>query len=243
MVLSSCVFLRPTPTPMKTRFFHHQGTDKAAGVILLFPGLSDSVAGFERQGFVERLRRYAPEHDLLGVDAHFGYYRKGLLLERLESDVVRLLVESGYRETWLVGISMGGLGALAFARLYPKGVSGVMLFAPYLGSGPPLEEIVRAGDLCLWKETSEPEGESDEDRFYRDNWRFLRSRFCDEPATGRNPGPEIWFGYGDADRPVTAGLLLLEKLGEEHIGTVGGGHGWAAWRPLLDELGPRAFAN
>ena len=235
---SACAFLRPARTPMPTRYFFERGPEEAAGVILLFPGRGGQIADFERQGFVERLRRYAPEYDLLGVDAHFGYYRTRQLLPRLEADVVGPVVERGYREIWLLGVSLGGLGSVALARTHPEKIKGMLLFAPFLGEGGALDEIASESDLCDWRADPAPADETEAEEFYRDNWRWLRSRFCD-----RTPGPEVWFGYGEADAPLPAGAMLLEKLGEGRVDTAEGGHGWRFWRPLLDVLGPRAFGS
>jgi pimeloyl-ACP methyl ester carboxylesterase len=54
---------------------------------------------------------------------------------------------AGYREIWIAGISMGGLGALSYAVKYPGHLDRVLLLAPYLGeahaSDPHFRELWR----------------------------------------------------------------------------------------------------
>ena len=68
----------------------------------------------------------------MAVDAHYGYYGRRTLRERLAQDVV-LPARSRYREVWLVGISMGGMGALSYVAQYPDHIARALLLAPYLG--------------------------------------------------------------------------------------------------------------
>jgi len=77
---------------------------------------------FENRGFIEALRQRPLRADAMAVDAHYGYYGRRTLRERLAQDVV-LPARSRYREVWLVGISVGG----------PDHIARALLLAPYLG--------------------------------------------------------------------------------------------------------------
>ena len=63
------------------------------------------------------------------LDAHVGYYLDRNLVERVESAVIAPARRAGCRRTWMLGISLGGLGALLCARAIPE-VERVILLAP-----------------------------------------------------------------------------------------------------------------
>ena len=57
----------------------------------------------------------------------------------------------GYGEIWLVGVSMGGLGAFFHERAYPAQVTGLILLAPFVGDDRKLlAEIDAAGGAVAW---------------------------------------------------------------------------------------------
>src|ERR671930_1091173 len=78
-------------------------------LVVFLPGIGDFAEDFERHGFIAALAASGLAADALAVDAHYGYYGRRTVLERLAEDVVLPAREQGYREVWLVGISMGGL--------------------------------------------------------------------------------------------------------------------------------------
>ncbi|MEM8998470.1 MAG: hypothetical protein AAGF23_27035, partial [Acidobacteriota bacterium] len=104
----------PTPTPMPSLELV-QRTPAAPCVALLLPGMLDSPETFRRQGFARLAAEKAPGLDVVAADAHFGYYRKNMILTRLHEDLVGPLQEEGAR-VWLVGTSLGGIGSLLYAR-------------------------------------------------------------------------------------------------------------------------------
>ena len=125
--LSGCAFLRSASVPMRHLSFQQRGPAAARGVIVLLPGFGDRPEAFEQHGFVAALTRSAPDYDVVAADAHFGYYRKRTLLDRLDQDVVAPLRARGYREIWLVGASMGGLAAVAYARTHPERIRSLIV--------------------------------------------------------------------------------------------------------------------
>jgi pimeloyl-ACP methyl ester carboxylesterase len=70
--------------------------------------------------------------DILLVDAHLGYYAARTVLERLRHDVIGP-ARTRYESIRLIGVSMGGLGALLYAARYPGHVTDVALLAPFVG--------------------------------------------------------------------------------------------------------------
>ena len=94
----------------------------SAVLVIFLPGIGDLAEDFESRGFIEALMQSPLRADAMAVDAHYGYYGRRTLLERLAQDVV-LPARSRYREVWLVGISVGG----------PDHIGRALLLAPYLG--------------------------------------------------------------------------------------------------------------
>jgi len=55
-------------------------------VIIMLPGRGDRAATFIRNGFQNAGEHYG--FDTIAADAHFGYFRKRNLVERLHADIV-----------------------------------------------------------------------------------------------------------------------------------------------------------
>lgn len=56
----------------------------------------------------------------------------------------------GHDHVWVLGVSMGGLGALHYTQQHPDRVDGVIALAPYLGRRRLVAEIRDAGGLARW---------------------------------------------------------------------------------------------
>ena len=131
----------------------------------------------------------------------------------------------GYTRVWMLGISLGGLGALSYARAYPRDVQGVILLAPFLGTTGLIAEVTRAGSLAQW---SPGDIASDPERAFlawlqRSTWN----------VAGR---PALQLGYGRADRFAPASVLLSAKLAASQIALDEGGHDWATWKRLWAKM-------
>ena len=104
------------------------------------------MGAFEREGFVAALREAGARVDAIAVDAHLGYYYRKTIIERLHTDVLLQARQQGYRRIVLVGVSLGGLGALLNERENPGSVDAVVLLGPFLGDNAGLfERITAAG--------------------------------------------------------------------------------------------------
>lgn len=209
------------------------------GALVFLPGFSDGPDDFIEHGFVELAKQHAPGFDVFATNAHFRYYAKWNLLQRLHDDVIGPLRDQGYERVWLVGISMGGLGCLAYAEAYPDQVDGLILLAGYMGPKDLIEEVEEAGGLAKWQPGDTSQIEDDEDRLYREIWAFLK----------REAGPvgggevDLYLGFGDKDRLSRPAGLVAAQLPPEQVLTIEGGHKWVTWRPLFAELLPRALAQ
>lgn len=232
--VGACGYVRITRTPMASLAFAGAGVDKARGAIVLLPGFGDRPTTFEQQGFVTALKEAAPGYDVYAADAHFGYYRTGTLIERLDTDVIGPLRARGYKELWIAGTSLGGHGAVGYAREHPDRIAGLMLFAPYMGPRGVVDEVRRAGGLCRYQGSEDPP--KDAETFARANLTWLRRAVCEEKRV------QVWLAVGEADHLLAADRVLGDALDPSHVLVRPGGHGWKVWTPAVAELGPRAFA-
>jgi alpha-beta hydrolase superfamily lysophospholipase len=120
--------------------------DSADGVLLvMLPGATHQPQDLVSEGFIAALRERRSRIEVVVADAHVGYYLERSVVERLAADVISPARARNHRKLWLMGISLGGLGALMYARMYAGEVEGVILLAPYLGVPGLIGEVARAG--------------------------------------------------------------------------------------------------
>jgi len=226
-----CAGMRAPTTPMPYVYWA-PATSPATSAIVMLPGFGDRDSVFMAQGMVAIVRQLVPGAALFAADAHYGYYRSHSLRQRLHADVMKKVI-ARHGPVWLVGTSMGGLGAMLYARSKPQNVRGLILLAPYLGPSGIADPIRAAGGLCKWRAGPAPDTAAA--RAFHLNWRWLQRQAC-EPG-----GLPIYIGWGASDRLRRANRLLGDALPAARRGTLPGGHGWKVWRPLLRRLGPRAW--
>ncbi len=200
----------------------YPGAPLSRTLLILLPGIGDLAEDFERHGFIHELQRLQPEVHAVAVDAHYGYYHTHALFDRLTEDVLVAANAAGYTELWLAGISMGGLGAAAFAAHHPGRLAGLIMLAPYPGEAQVVREIQAAGGLMRWH--AQPSGPHD---ISRRTWLWLRNQ-----AVLASRGTQLWLGYGGDDRFAPGNALLGQVLPPERVAVLPGGHNWATWRKL-----------
>ena len=180
-------------------------------LVVFLPGIGDFAEDFERHGFIHALMASGLPADAIAVDAHYGYYGRRTVLQRLAEDVVLPARGRDYREIWLVGISMGGIGALSYVFQHPGHIARVLLLAPYLGEPHWIENLsaetndaVRSHVQRLWRWIREPHREDS----------------------------ELYLGYGTHDRFAQRCALFGRHLPAGHVCTAEGGHDWGTWKRL-----------
>ncbi len=152
------------------------------------PEAGDHAERFRDQGFVEDLQNSNLSIDIRAADATMGYYMKGTLLDRLEADVITPAKARGYKEIWLVGPSMGGLGSLLYSRMHSAEVTGVLAIAPFLGDEDLIAEIATAGGLKQWQAPPRIDAMI-RDTYQRELWRWLQAATQGREAAPRDlPG-------------------------------------------------------
>ena len=220
--LTGCsVFLRRTPAPIPTLQTQASAAGPAATLVVLLPGRGGSLGDFEREGIVDTLRETGVRADAIAVDAHLGYYFKRTVIERLQRDVLLPARQRGYRRIVLVGVSLGGLGALLNERDHPGSVDAVVLMGPYLGGKARLfDQITAAGGPRDWAAGRAPRAGSVEEQI----WTYLGTRSAALPPT--------WLLCGAGDSLGRGHRLLAGLLPAERVFTIEGGHDWPTWRTL-----------
>lgn len=193
--------------------------------MVFLPGLGDFAEDYESQGFIEAVRQSRPGIDMIVVDMHFGYYLRRAVLERLRKDVILPAKAQGYDKIWLVGISLGGLGAILYAVEHSEDIVGLVLLAPFLGEDAiMIREIAGAGGVTMWQP-----GEVAEDDYQGKLWRWVRRHALERPES-----PIIYLGYGDLDNFELANRLFGQALPKEHVFVTSGGHDWRTWKRLWE---------
>jgi pimeloyl-ACP methyl ester carboxylesterase len=218
-VLGACATGR-VEDPIPTAMYPKSEQEPARTLVIMLPGAGDRLGKFEKMGFVAAMHESGMDVDVLEVDAHYRYYKTRTLLPRMEG--VLAPNRDRYEEIWVVGLSMGGLGALLTAWTYPEDIDGLVLIAPYMGRPKVLKQIIEAGGLAEWQPPAE-EGDWD-----LEIWKMLK-RVCESGEAGR---PKIRLMYGVDDFGFETHELLAAELPKDMVETTEGGHAWPVWTRL-----------
>lgn len=219
----------PAPLPM-TSVTNAEVRGPARCLVVLLPGILDDADDFREEGMLKTLKDAPISADVVAANATFGYYRRGLMPDRLFEDVIEpARARRDYEHTWLIGISMGGLGALLSAQKHAEEIDGVILLAPYMGNDDTIASIKRAGDLASW--TPPPPKPDPSDDFDVRLWAWLK-----EVQAGKAFAPDIAMGAGKDDRFRDAHALLAKGLAPGHVFWTSGGHDWGPWNRVLAQL-------
>ena len=198
------------------------GAIRASRLLVMLPGIGMKAQEFVDHGFIAALQARRTPVDVVIADAHADLYLDDSILERLSADVIVPTMARGYAALWLLGISLGGMGALGYAREHPRQVEGIVLLAPFLGVPGTIAEVRRAGGLARW----EP-GPVVDDR-ERAVLAWLK-----ELGSGH---PTLTLGYGRGDRFAAGHALLAERLPAERVVIEEGGHDWETWAKLWHRI-------
>jgi len=229
-LFSCCALHRTTSVPVQTLLYAKRPEGRARTLVIFLPGKRSRSGDFDRKRFIAMARERGVDADLTEADLHLGYYREGTFSKRLWEDVVAPARASGYRRIWIVGISLGGSGALGFAREHPDCLAGLVLLSPYLGPPELAEKIRGLGGLGKW--TPEKSGAAGSfEGFFEEIWILLKR----VSSTG-GQSPALFLGYGRNEGMTPSLDLLAESLPAGHVARVPGGHRWKTWQALWAEL-------
>jgi pimeloyl-ACP methyl ester carboxylesterase len=193
-------------------------------LLLMLPGAKNTPQQLVDNGFISALRERGLPVDVLALDAHADLYLEHAGIERVLHHTLDEVRAQGYRRIWLLGISLGGSGAMFCVTQRRAEIEGVFLLAPFLGTRGLIAEVLAAGGLQQWQA-----GEIHE----RDHERQLLERIRGSVVAGL---PTIQLGYGSEDRYRGASDMLAAHLPPSRVTVRPGGHDWETWNLLWREL-------
>lgn len=222
-LLAGCLAPAPTaPLPLLT--YGSMDARQNPHLLVLLRGFGAGYEVFETEGIIAEIRRRRLPFDVVVPDAHFGYYQAQTIEERLHEDIIVPYRQRGYRQIWLAGFSMGGMGSLFHLKYYPRDVDGVLLTSPFLGWGGLAEEIRGAGGVAAWQGVSESEAE----------WERLLWSWIKRYSEQRDAYPPVYLGYGSGDLIAADGpALLATVLPAERVFAVPGNHTIATFKRIF----------
>lgn len=198
-------------------------------LLLMLPGAKNTPRQLVENGFIRALRERGSPVDVLALDTHVDLYLDRADIEKLLHHTLDQVRAHGYRRIWLLGISLGGSGAMICATQRTAEIEGIFLLAPFLGTRGLIAEVAAAGGLLHWQA-----GEIGN----RDHERALLEQIRRSPLAA-GAFPPVYLGYGSEDRYRGASALLAECLPQERVTVLPGGHDWetwiALWHALLDK--------
>lgn len=222
LLVSGCV---ATPTvPLDTLSYPARSEGPEENLLVLLRGIGASHHIFAEEGIIDEIRRRQLPFDVIAPDTHFGYYDSQTLEARLKADIIDPARAQGYRQIWLAGFSMGGLGSLFYLRSYPSDVDGVLLVSPFLGWDAIIHEIAAAGGVTSWQQlTTDPE-----------DWSRLIWSWINGYAAAPRNYPPIYLGYGRNDWLADEGPpLLATVLPAQRVFSVSGNHTVGTFKTLF----------
>ena len=231
--LGGCVSKPDPAKPLAAAWYYEKQAERGQRLFVFLPGRRDRASDFVRHGFVSMAQRRVSGLDCVAVDATIGYYFDGSVADRLHREIIRPARAFRYHEIWLVGVSMGGLGAFFHERMYPGEITGLILLAPFVGEDRELfTEIDAAGGAAAWA-AAQPAGAvpGNQATYQRDLWRFLGRLPC-----APEPRLQIWLAYGDHDRLLPGIERLRTVVPAERVFRLAGGHTWEVWTTGFDKI-------
>lgn len=203
---------------------------QAQRLVVVLPGRGDDLEDLRRSGIAQAVQSAWPDADVVLTGLALGWYLEGVADQRLHDEVIAPARKRGYRQVWLVGASLGGMGAILYDRAYPGEVAGMVLLAPYLGENDTVEKVAAAGGVARWQPPPAPAALTG-DNFQEELWRHVQG-WSRRPASARN----VWLAYGNEDRFATADAMLGTALPPGHVLVREGGHDWDVWSPATREV-------
>lgn len=233
VILAGCSF--QTKIPVDTLFYPgninvDNSNKDSTQLIVLLRGYGNDINYFDKNGWREKLQQRYPAYSIIVPDLHYGYYKEGIFFKRLYDDVIVPAKQSGIKSIWLVGISMGGLGAILTSEYAMDDIKRLFLIAPYLGNGTIKRQIEKIDRL------SKLDGQQDnQSKWQLKLWSHLNERTKAEKTT-----IPIYIGYGEQDN--MPGLkYLATALPKQQIISVPGGHTDDVFTSVFELMLQRGF--
>jgi pimeloyl-ACP methyl ester carboxylesterase len=190
-------------------------------LLVMLPGAGMEAADFATNGLVAAAHDQRPEIDIIAARPDLDLYLDGDVASALHSAVIAPALAQGYTQIRLLGISLGGMGALLYAALHEQHIAAIFLLAPFLGTPGTIAEIEAAGGLPNWKPGPVPTAPE-----------AIMLSWLQDYVARPEARPNLTLGYGTKDRFARGHQMLAAQLPEENVFTHPGGHDWETWLPL-----------
>lgn len=205
---------------------HYPAPGGADILLIMLPGAGIGAGDFAAQGMIDAVRAQELPIDIIAAQPDTGLYLEDGVTAALHAELVCPALARGVTRIWLLGISLGGMGALLYASAYPQHIEGLLLIAPFLGTRGTIAELARAGGLAHWSAQNSAATLPEQNLL-----RWLRAHLARQ---GR--APALYLGYAVQDRFAPAHRLLAEQLPAHRVAVAPGGHDWPSWRALWCQL-------
>lgn len=227
LLLAGCTFLERPAAVIPTEVVRGNG---GKTLVVVLPGLGDNLRGLKNSGIAAAIHQAMPGADVQLVGLTLTYYSEGRAVQRLHDEVIAPAQQKGYRDIYLTGASMGGMGVLMYEREHPGVARGLILLAPYMGEQELIAEIMSAGGLEKWNPGPVP-AQLNRDNVPREEWRLLQSWL-----RNGDRARDVWLVCGRSDRFHEPAQLVAAVLPREQYIALDGGHAWTVWNAGAREV-------
>ena len=201
----------------------YSGMTGKRSLVVLFPTMGGKGSHYETQGFLDEVWERDFEASMEVLDVKPSLYLGSRIVELVKTEVIEPAKAEGYKEIYLIGISLGGHGALLYATTHPEDIDGIVVLAPFISGDLVSEAIEEAGGLDTWEDCPFLGWE------YACNvWKSLQVYVSDSENQKK-----IVLGFGREDKFVDQCRVLADVLLPEQVFTVPGGHDWETWKKLF----------
>ena len=193
-------------------------------LLVMLPGAGIAAADFAPNAMIAAVHDLGLAIDITVAAPELDLYLEDGVTEILHEAVIAPALARGCKNIWLLGISLGGMGALLYASARPRDIAGIFLLAPFLGTRGTVAEFTRAG-LPGWTAQNSV-ATAPEQRLLT----WLQSHLIVSHP------PLIYLGYGMRDRFAPAHAALGAELPAGRVATSQGGQDWPSWTALWRQL-------
>ncbi|HZP12690.1 MAG TPA: alpha/beta hydrolase-fold protein [Nevskiaceae bacterium] len=220
LALTGCLGFGNYKAPIATVLVHATEPSSQHPLVVVLPGIRGDAESLRDHGIAEAVHRSWPQADVMLTSATFAYYVHRNIVDRLDADIVEPARAQGYKEIWLAGASVGGMGVLFYEYAHPGAMKGLILMAPWLGDSDIHDEIRKAGGVRSWNPGPKPD-HVDDDNYQREMWRVIK-HWSDDPATAQR----VWVIVGSDDKLIKSVRMLADTLPPSHYIEIPGHHAW-----------------
>jgi pimeloyl-ACP methyl ester carboxylesterase len=227
LLLGGCAAGGDVRKPIPTSFF--AAAQPAKRLVVMLPGRGDDLSSLERKGMASIIQKAWPDADVILTGLTMPFYRQGQASKRLHDEIIAPAQQVASRKVWLMGISLGGMGAVLYEHDYPGQTEGLLLLSPYLGDQAIQDTVRNAGGLQSWDPG--PFRPLNQDTFQAELWHTLKN-LSNNPQRARS----VWLAYG-ADEPFRTPIELMSPaLPPGNVLMLPGRHDWSLWIPAASAL-------